>query len=289
MPYSQISKTCKKYVIYILAALIVLYVLVPYAWLVLSSISTKVELTSVPLQWIPSHPTLDNYLNIFMGRSNSTSDAASQFKSALANSAVISVSVTAIAIIIGVLAAYSFARFKFKGRKTSFLLVLLTQMIPPIAIIIPLYMLMLKFKLMDSKISLIIIYLSLILPFIIWIMKGYMASIPVELEEAARIDGCSRMKTFFRIVLPLSSSGLASTTIFAFIIAWNEFFYAMNFTTTLNAKTLPVVITEFSSKFGADYIMTCTVGVIASLPPVLLALVFQKYIIAGLTAGAVKG
>lgn len=289
MPYSIAGKNIKRYTVYVLAVLIVLYVLVPYAWLVISSISTKAELLNVPLKCIPSHPTLNNYINIFMGKSNSTSDAASQFKYALMNSAIISISVTAVAIVIGVLAAYAFARFTFRGRKPTFLIVLFTQMIPPIAIIIPLYMIMLKLKLMDNKISLIMIYLSLVLPFVIWIMKGYLASIPVELEEAARIDGCSRIKCFLKIILPLSSSGLASTTIFAFIIAWNEFFYAMNFTTTLNAKTLPVVITEFSSKFGADYIMTCTVGVIASLPPVLLALIFQKYIIAGLTAGSVKG
>jgi multiple sugar transport system permease protein len=143
--------------------------------------------------------------------------------------------------------------------------------------------------LMNHKIGLIIIYLSFVMPFVIWIMRGYLANIPVELEEAARIEGCSRMRAFFTIILPLSASGLAATTIFAFILSWNEFFYALNFTTTLTAKTLPVVITEFSSKFGADYIMTSTGGVIASLPPVLLGLFFQRYILEGLTSGAVKG
>lgn len=289
MTFKKHEKKLQRFMIYILAFFIVLYVLLPYSWLIISSISTKAELMNVPLKWIPKNPTLDNYADLFLGRSNSTTDATSQFKQALINSAIISLAVTAISIVIGVLAAYGFARFRFRGRKTSFLFVLITQMIPPIAIIIPLYMIMLKLNLMDNKISLIVIYLSFILPFEIWILKGYLANIPVELEESARIDGCSRMKSFFKIILPLSSSGLASTTIFAFIIAWNEFFYAMSFTTKLKAKTLPVLITEFSSKFGADYIMVCTVGVVASLPPFLLALIFQKYIIAGLTAGAVKG
>lgn len=289
MLHNKNNHRIKTFIIYILAIIIVLYVLLPYAWLIISSLSTKAELMTVPLRWIPKHLTLESYKNLFMGTSNSTSDAASQFKYALLNSTMISVAVTTIAIIIGILSAYGFARFRFKGQKPAFLIVLATQMVPPIAIIIPLYMIMLKLKLMDNIISLIVIYLSFILPFVIWIMKGYLASIPVELEESARIDGCSRMRSFFKIILPLSSAGLASTTIFAFIIAWNEFFYAMNFTTTLKAKTLPVVITEFSSKFGADYIMVSTVGVIASIPPVLLALAFQKYIIAGLTAGAIKG
>ena len=120
-------------------------------------------------------------------------------------------------------------------------------------------------------------------------MKGYMDGIPTELEKSALIDGCTRLASFFRIVLPLARTGLAATTIFAFIISWNEFFYALNFTSTMRSKTLPVLITEFSSKYGTDYVLTATSGVIASLPPVLLALIFQKYIIAGLTSGAVKG
>ena len=142
---------------------------------------------------------------------------------------------------------------------------------------------------MDNIGALIIIYLSFTLPFVIWIMKGYLDGIPVDLEEAAMIDGCGRLQSFFVVVLPVASTGLASTTIFAFIIAWNEFFYALNFTSTSASKTLPVLITEFSSKYGADFILTSTAGVLASLPPVLLALLFQKYIISGLTSGAVKG
>ncbi|HHW48686.1 MAG TPA: carbohydrate ABC transporter permease [Clostridiaceae bacterium] len=286
---SNTRKIINRAVIYILAALIVIYVLAPYLWLIISSISTKADLLKVPLNWIPRKPTLENYYTILAGTSSSTTDAASQFKYALANSAVVAISVTALSMVVGLLAAYAFARMRFRFKKPSFYLILLTQMVPPIALIIPMYMLLLKFNMMDKKISLIIVYLSLVLPFVIWIMKGYLASIPVELEESARIDGCSRMKSFVRIILPLASPGLAATTIFAFIIAWNEFFYALNFTSTIRAKTLPVVITEFSSKHGADYIMTSTGGVIASLPPVLLALVFQKYIIAGLTAGAIKG
>lgn len=285
----RLMKKINRVIIYLLAFSILVYVLAPYLWLVISSISTKADLLEIPLRWFPKHPTLNNFATILLGKSDSTSDASSQFKYALINSAIITMSVTAIAMTIGLFAAYAFSRLRFKGRKPTFLVILFTQMIPPIAVIIPLYMIMLRFKLLDHKLTLIIVYLSLILPFVIWIMKGYIDAIPVDLEESARIDGCSRMGSFIRIILPISSSGLAATTIFAFIIAWNEFFYALNFTSTTASKTLPVVITEFSSKFGSDYVMSSTGGVIASLPPVLMALVFQKYIIAGLTAGAVKG
>lgn len=282
-------KKYKPYLIYTLAVLIVLYVMAPYVWLVISSLSTKADLLEVPLRWFPKHPTLANYTSILGGKGNSVSDASSQFLQALRNSAVVSLSVTGLSLFLGVLSAYAFARLSFRGRKPALLMVLLTQMIAPIALIIPLYMIMLKFHLMNHKLSLIIIYLSFVLPFVIWIMKSYLSNISTELEEAARIDGCSRLRAFFVIILPLSSSGLAATTIFAFIMSWNEFFYALNFTTTISAKTLPVLITEFSSKHGADYILTSTGGVIASLPPVILALVFQRYIISGLSAGSIKG
>jgi multiple sugar transport system permease protein len=120
-------------------------------------------------------------------------------------------------------------------------------------------------------------------------MKGYIDGIPIELEESAMIDGCSRLGAFRRVVLPVAATGLAATVIFAFILSWNEFFYAMNFTQTLDSKTLPVLLTEFSSKFGPNFVLASTAGVIASVPPVLVALLFQKYIISGLSSGAVKG
>ena len=126
------------------------------------------------------------------------------------------------------------------------------------------------------------------LPYLIWILKSYLDGIPVELEEAAMIDGCGRVGAFFRVVLPVASTGLAATLIFAFIISWNEFFYALNFTATTASKTLPVLLTEFSSKYGSNFILASTAGVLASLPPVLVSLIFQRYIITGLSSGALK-
>ena len=275
--------------LYMAVVLIVAGVLSPYLWLVISSISTKAELIIRPARFFPKNPTLQSYISIFSGSHNRTTTAAAQFLGALKNSAIVTLIVTVIAVAVGILASYAFSRFRFRGKKFTFMSILFTQMIPPIAIIIPMYMIMLNLRLLDNLFSLVVVHLSFVLPFVVWIMKGYMDGIPTELEESALIDGCTRLASFFRIVLPLARTGLAATTIFAFIISWNEFFYALNFTSTMRSKTLPVLITEFSSKYGTDYVLTATSGVIASLPPVLLALIFQKYIIAGLTSGAVKG
>ena len=196
---------------------------------------------------------------------------------------------TAIALLVGLIAAYAFSRFRFRGRDFLLSGTLFTQMIPAVAIIIPMYTIMANLNLMDTKLSLVITYMAFVLPYLIWLLKGYIDGIPTELDEAALIDGCTRVQSFFRVILPVAGTGLAATVIFAFILSWNEFFYAVNFTSTTAAKTLPVLITEFSSKFGSNYILTCTAGVLTSLPPVLVALIFQRYIISGLSAGAVKG
>lgn len=286
---SRTKKRVFKCITYILVLGIVVFTIAPFAWLVISSISTKVDLLQVPLRWFPEHPTLENYSAMLLGTSRNTTDAASQFLGAMSNSLFVSGIVTGVALAVGLLASYAFSRFRFRGKNALLNTTLFTQMIPPIAIIIPMYIIMLYLNLLDNKFSLIVIYLSFVLPYLIWIMKGYIDGIPVEMEEAAMIDGCSRLGAFFRVVLPIASTGLAATVIFAFIISWNEFFYALNFTSTLSSKTLPVLITEFSSKYGNNFILASTAGVLASLPPVVISLVFQRYIISGLSSGAVKG
>ncbi len=283
------KKRIERVILYLLVLLIVIVVIAPFGWMIISSISTKADLLKKPMRWFPEHPTLDNYRAMLLGTSSSTTDAASQFLAALKNSLTVTLSVTVLALAVGLIASYAFSRFRFRGHDLMLNTILFTQMIPAIAIIIPMYTIMLRLKLLDSKWSLIITYLSFVLPYLIWLMKGYIDSIPTDLEEAAQIDGCSRMKSFFLVVLPVASTGLAATVIFAFILSWNEFFYAVNFTSTAASKTLPVLITEFSSKFGANFILACTAGVLASLPPVLISLIFQRYIISGLSAGAVKG
>ncbi|MCK4419928.1 carbohydrate ABC transporter permease [Candidatus Aerophobetes bacterium] len=276
-----------KILIYILVIMIFIFTIAPFSWLIISSISPKTELLSTPPHWIPHSPTLKSYKAIFFGGVR-TMRAARYFKNALINSIIIAGSVTVFCLVIGSMASYSFARLRFRGRQSLLLLILTTQMIPAVGIIIPLYVVMMKLHLLDTHLGLFIAYSSFILPLMIWIMMGYFQTIPIDIEDAARIDGCSRIGALVRVVLPLVAPGLAAAGVFAFIIAWNEFFLAL-ILTSISAKTLPVLISEFSTKFGADYVMMSTGGVLASLPPVVLALIFQKFIIKGLTGGAVKG
>lgn len=283
------KRVLQRVCLYVAVVLIVLTILLPYSWMVISSISTKAELLSKPVHFFPTHPTLQNYKDMIFGTGKTTGSAAQQFVMACKNSLIVSLAVTVISLFVGLFAAFSFSRYKFIGKDLSLNTILFVQMIPPIAILIPLYIVMLRLNMMDKLPTLIIVDLTFTLPFVIWIMKGYLDGIPVDLEESAMIDGCGRIGAFVKVILPIASTGLASTTIFAFIIAWNEFFFASNFTSTLAAKTLPVLITEFSSKFGSDFILTSTSGVMASLPPVLCALIFQKYIVSGLSSGAIKG
>jgi len=274
----KIKKVLNRTILYFLVLVIIVVTLAPYLWLVISSLSTKIELMSRQIFLIPHHITFMNYRNLM----------SAEFIPAAMNSIIVTSSTVVISVIIGVLAAYAFSRFRFRGKNPLLNLSLFTQMIPPIALIIPMYIIFKRLDLINQRITLIMIYLSLVLPYLIWIMKSYIDVTPKTLEEAAMIDGCSRLKSFFFVVLPMISTGLAATVIFSFIITWNEFFYAFSLTKTLDAKTLPVLIYDFNSKFGANYVMSATAGVLASLPPVLIALLFQKYIITGLAAGAVK-
>ena len=272
--------------LYLAVGLIVTWTVAPYLWLIISSLSFKIDLLTVPLRWIPQRVTLDNYRTLFYDQGNTTANA-SLFIRSLRNSATIAISTTLIAVILGILSAYALARVKFVGSTITMVFMMAVQMLPPIAIVIPLYTLLRRFDLLDTQRGLILVYQSFILPLVVWLLRGYFASIPPELEDAARIDGCSRFGALVRIILPLASPGLVSVTVFAFIAAWNEYLYAFIYT-NIDAKTLPVLIGEFSTKLGLEYLRIAAAGVLASIPPVVLALVFQRFLIRGLTSGAVK-
>ena len=275
------AKTVIKYAFVVI---VTIWTLAPFTWLVLSSISTKMDLTSFPPRWFPRNPTLENYHTILLGGRYSLGEL---FRFGVMNSLFISLTSTLLALLLGIPAAYSLSRFRFKGSTTVFIMTLITQIIPPITIAIPLYMIWMDLQLLDTYPGLISIYTAFILPFVTWILYGYFQAIPKELDEAAIIDGCSRLGVIFRIILPLSAPGIVATIIFCFIVAWNEFFYALIFT-AIKTKTLPIVIAEFLTKHGSEYTKLAASGVIASIPPIMIALIFQKYIISGLVRGALK-
>lgn len=268
-----------------LIALVV--VLAPFAWLLISSVAAPVDLLRRPLQWIPSHIGFDRFSQLTFG--SSPDSTAQGFRSAIVNSTVIASTVTIVSLIAGTLAAYAFARLRFRGRGWLILAFLATYMLPPIALILPLYQIMNLLHLRDTPLALIIVYSSFVTPFVIWIMRGYIATISSDLDDAARIDGCSRLGVLWRVIVPVALPGILSTGLLAFLMAWDEFLYALILTQTNASKTLPVAINDFIGRFGVDFGLLATGGVIAALPPVLIAFVFQRYIVAGLTTGGVKG
>jgi multiple sugar transport system permease protein len=262
-------------------------VLAPFAWLVISSVAAPVDLLERPLRWIPAHISFDRFVNLTVG--STPDDSALGFRAALFNSSVIATTVTLISMVVGTLAAYAFARLRFPGRSWLVLAFMATYMLPPIALILPLYQIMSALHLRDTPLALIIIYSSFVTPYVVWIMRGYIETISPELDDAARVDGCSRLGALWRVIVPVAAPGLASTALLAFLLAWDEFLYALIITQSNASKTLPIAINDFIGRHGVDFGLLATGGVIAALPPVIIAFVFQRYIVAGLTSGSVKG
>lgn len=282
------KKFIQKFISFVPTIPIFAFIYLPIAWLVISSISTRAELLATPLRWIPANPNIQNYVDI-IAPTEDTSQVARTFRVTLQNSLLVASSTTAISLFVGSLASYALVRIRFRFQRALLIGILGTRMIPEISLVVPLYILASRLKLLNTPYILIITYLSFSLPFVIWLMSSFFESIPVELEESARIDGCSRLGILFRIVLPISTPGLVSTGLFVFLMAWDEFFFALIFTSTIAAKTVPVAIAEFAGRHAVDIPAMMSGGVLAALPPVILALVFQRYIVRGMTAGAVKG
>jgi multiple sugar transport system permease protein len=282
-------KPLHTFLVHLAAAVLMLFIFLPFIWLFISSISPKVELIAVPPHWIPQNPTADNYLKLLGSSSASISmGELPDFGTALLNSSVVSLGATGLCLVVGIPAAYAFARLRFRMRNQLMLTVICLRMLPEIALVLPLYMIMRHLNLADTKIFLVIVYSSFVLPFVIWILRGYFETIPASMEEAALIDGAGRLTIIRHIVIPMALPGIITTVIFAMLACWDEFLFALIFTATYHSKTLTVAISEFTTRHMIDYGLMATGGIIASLPPILVALVLQRYIINGLTEGSVK-
>jgi multiple sugar transport system permease protein len=271
------------------AVVMAVVILLPFAWLVISSISPSTDLVSSHVHWWPEHPTLERYQAIFAPSSGGGENVAVNFRLAMVNSLIVAGITTAISVVVGTLGGYAFARLRFRLRRTSLFGFLAVYMLPPIALVIPLYLALANLHLLDSKTGLVLTYCSIVTPFCLWTMSNYFLSLPADLEDAARVDGCSRLGALVRVILPLARPGLLTTAMFGFLLAWDEFLFALIFTSTNNAKTIPVAIAEFTGKYSSDFGLIAAGGVLATVPPVILALIFQRYIVGGLTSGAVKG
>jgi multiple sugar transport system permease protein len=287
----------RRFGLYVAVVFIALWVVVPFYILITASFSNTVDLLGRPPNYFPSPPTLQNYCNIFLGEIACNSGlgfggtASSQLVPAgLRNSFIVATTVTVLNIVVGGLAGYAFARYqRFTFMRTTLWILMMTRMIPGLAIAIPFFILFQTLGLIDTTLALIIAYTTFILPLTVWIMKGYFETLPPSLERAALVDGCSRLGAFLRIIVPIARPGLVAAAIFTFIVAWNEFLFALILTGTANSQTIPVIIAGFtqqvrSSQYGSIFAS----GVVAILPPVLVALVFQRHLVQGMTSGSTK-
>ena len=280
------KKKRKTVFLYTFAVIVTVFTLAPFVWMFITSVTYPKALTSLPLKLIPDQITFDRYVNIFTGMG--TSNPAYVFRVSMGNSLIVGLSVTAVSLAVGTLAAYAFARLRFRFKDSLILLTIFTYMIPPVALVIPMYTILNNLGMINSKTTLVALYLSIVIPFIIWVMQGFFGGLSKSYEEAAEIDGCNRFQTFYRIFLPIARPGLIATGLLAFLMSWDEFFFALIFTSNLEAKTITVAISEFNGKYSIDYGMISAAGVIASIVPMFIVLVFQRYIVTGMTAGGVK-
>jgi multiple sugar transport system permease protein len=285
----RVASGARAAALYLTVAAIVVAVLGPLAWAAISSVSSQVELLEVPPHWIPHAPTLSGYRDLLRPTVPGLMPAVYSFRRSLANTLVVSAVTTFVCLAVGGIAAYAFARLQFRAKRSTFNLIVFTQMLPSVALIIPLYILLGRMHLVDTLTGLILVYTSFTLPFVIWVMRGHFQTIPQELEDAARVDGCSRLGALIRVVVPVSAPGLVATGTFAFLGAWGEFLLPVVLTSTDRAEPLTVIISQFSGVYNIDYHLMTTAGVLAALPPVILALVFSERLISGLTEGGVKG
>jgi multiple sugar transport system permease protein len=254
--------------------------LAPLVWLALSSLMQQQALTSTPPDFSPSSFTLDNYVTVF--------GSAAQLAHGIANSAIVALLTTALAIILGAPAAYALARLQVPRADAILLMVLAAQMFPAIVIVIPLFIAASKLGIIDTKFNLILVYLSFNLPVVIWVLRGFFAGLPAGLERAARMDGATIAQTFRMIILPISLPPLFAAATFAFIEAWNEFFFALIMTRQAS-QTVPIVISSFAGQYQTVFGQMMAAAAISVAPVILLAILLRNTILRGFADGMLKG
>jgi multiple sugar transport system permease protein len=273
------ARSILKYLILVVA---VVLATAPFYWMLTISFKREVDQFATPPRWLFFTPTLEHYYDAFVKRS---------FIQYLITSAIVAIASTLCALVIGTLAAYSLARFELPwrlDRKLS-LWILSTRMFPAIVTAVPLFLMMRDLGLLDTRLSLIIVYTGFNLPFVVWMMRGFFVEVPRDLEEAAMVDGDSRLGALWRVVLPLVAPGLAATAVFCLIVSWNEFLFALVLTQTDQAMTLPVGIAGRVTQYEIKWGVMSAAGAVAIIPILAFALAVQRYLVRGLSLGAVKG
>jgi ABC-type glycerol-3-phosphate transport system permease component len=268
--------------LYALVVVGVVFTIFPILWMFTISIRPSQELYITPFRYVPPTPTLENYVNVV---TNQTTVPA-HLEQGLVRTVIVSVCSTVLAVVFASLAGYALARFRFRGREPYGVVMLTTQMMPAVLFLVPLFVILRGIGLVNTMPGLILSYLTFSLPFCIWLLRGYFENIPAELEEAAMVDGCTRLQALIRVVLPLATPALVATGTFAFINAWNEFLFA--FILAGEKPLLTVQLYSFIGQYGPQYGNLMASALLVAAPPVVLFLLMQRYLISGLTAGAVK-
>jgi multiple sugar transport system permease protein len=287
----------KRIFLYVASAILALWLIGPILWVFDASFQLDNELFSVPPHWIPQNPTLDNYKfiltrvpppaydydpgEITMG--HKASGEALAAPPALKNSFIVSTATMFLNVAISILAAYAFSRLKFTGRNISFSFIMLSRLIPAIAIAIPFFVIIDRLHLLDTYLALIMVYLAFTLPFTIWFMTKYFDFMPPDLEDAAMVDGCSRLQALTKVVIPIVAPGIAATGAFAFMASYSEFLFAVLLTKTMASKTVPVVLSAAAINHDVSYALASTAVMLAIIPPIIFALIFRNYITSGLS------
>lgn len=280
-----VVRPANRLLLYLFISLVLIVTLFPFYWIINMSLQTSIQLYDIPPHFFPPRATWENFRSVLFEE-----QGLMKFYEAVFNTLIVAGLSMTICVALGSLTGYALARLNFRWGLYFLFVLIGTQMVPPLVDLIPLYIIFSRWlKLVDTKLALIIGYTGWLLPISVWILYGYFQTIPRDLESAARIDGCTRLQALFRIIMPLSSPGIAATAIYVFISSTNEFLFAMIFTSTRRSKTIPVALADMIGKYQIRYGDMTAGAVIAALLPVLLALIFQKYLVQSLTAGGIKG
>ncbi len=271
-----------KITIWSVVGVAIVWSLFPFYWMFSTSLKTDLGVYAIPPELFPSEVTMANFEKIFMRDS-----LIVQF---FINSLATSLGTVLVTVFLATFAGYALSRLRFKFRYNILIGVLITQMFPMVVLLIPLYILYVKAHLLNTYAGLILAFTSFALPFGVWMIKGFIDSVPVEIEEAAMVDGCSRIRAMFKVVLPLATPGIVATGIFAFLDAWNNLLFPLTLVTELPMKTLPPgMILYFTGQLRTDWGGMMATSFLTTLPIVLIFVLVQRYLVEGLTAGAVKG
>jgi multiple sugar transport system permease protein len=279
--------------VYLLAALLALWALAPIYWVVVSSVSTRIELYSAPYKhWVPTHPTLQNFVDVFTTgpkyRAGGFLPSATLLYSGVRNSLVVALASAAALSVLASLAGYAFARLEFRGRQALFFAMLLLVPLPIWVSLIALFELVSALGLVDTKVGLVLLFVAYGAPLYVWLMQTYIRGTPKEIEEAALIDGASRFRALWMVVLRVALPGLVSVFLVSFLTVWNAFLVPLIFTNTETSQPLTVVLSLFIGQYEVAWEAMSAAAMVTMIPPILLALFFQRHVVRGLALGAVQ-